>query len=109
MIRFSTTLLRQHLRGRDVELVTSGDARRILHIGGRAINQRTFDKIVQAGILKSVAVLQPVGTRLFLRADCEALAKVMPKERQHSRYSIVEHLRRELEGRHGSGKKKGRP
>jgi hypothetical protein len=73
--------------------ITSGTAREKLAIDGKAINPRTFDKMIKSKIIKVVETM-PDGTRLFDSDQIDMVAKRLPKKRGPSRYGIVNKLKK---------------
>ena len=83
-----------------MRLETSKSARGILSIEGRPINIRTFDKLVDIGLLEIVAYADN-GLRLFQSEDVELLSKRLPKKRLPSRHGLINYLQ-------GDGSKEAR-
>ena len=77
--------------------MTSGEAREILNIEGHPINIRTFEKLIEAKLIRVDSVQNKTGTRLFSEEEILALVKYLPKKRSAPPYeSIVNYIKKQL-------------
>lgn len=88
-----------------MDFLTSTYARKLLLNNGKPINERTFDSLIRAGLVKVKGEF--AGKRIFDKAELTKLGQYLPKEKIPTRHSIVEYINNKIKA--ARGKSPSRP
>ena len=83
-----------------MNILTSTFARKRLLNNGKPINERTFETLIDAGIVRVAGMF--AGKRIFDQDEIDKVAKLMPKAPRPSRYGIVDFIREQMKKRKAS-------